>query len=184
MGRSTLDNSKVIQVIITDADGDPAGITVDTTGLATDVGQDEIVAAIEAIDIPTPVGAALETTQEQVLDTLQTPATGIPPRTVAFTGGDSVVTGVKVTGSSPFTAGAADTDESWALVGLALSFSAACTLTIEGGSQDLELDIPSAGVLILDQSDLPYTVTAVNTALTVGWSAGTCKGKIYCAKGV
>ena len=71
MGRSTLDNSKVIQVIITDADGDPAGITVDTTGLATDTGQQEIVDAIESIVIPAPVGVALETTQEDVLASLE-----------------------------------------------------------------------------------------------------------------
>jgi hypothetical protein len=91
---------------------------------------------------------------------------------------------VAVTNSTPVTLEAADADEVWAMFSFELSFSAACTLTIEGGTEDFVVNIPSAGIYSLADRPLAYCQTGINGAATITVSAGTCTGQVYYGKGV
>lgn len=171
---STLDRAKIHQVFITDADGDPAGITVDTTGLATDTGQAEIVAAIESISIPAPVGVALETTQEDVLSQLEAQtlildaqADVLPPRMLNGATGAVTTIAVNKSDTGATTLQAADTDEAWQLASAVLAIAGATTLTFDSGGVDLVLPIAAAGILILDHKESGWNTGAINTLFSL-----------------
>jgi len=130
---------------------------------------------------------ATESTLQDVLTELQTPATSIPPRTVTLNGGDANLQGIAVsmTTATSLQIAAADADESWGLFAGELSFSGATTITFEGGSSDLVLDVPGAGIYSINFREHPYCVTNINQAFTLTSSqAVNIKGKVYIAKGV
>lgn len=79
---------------------------------------------------------------------------------------------------------ASDADEVWGLFAWELSFSAACTLTFEGGAEDFVLSIPSAGIYSGVFREFPYCQTTVAQGLTITVSAGVAKGGVYAAKGL
>lgn len=116
---------------------------------------------------------------------LATPANGLPPKArvpLSLAGAPDMVP-VNFTNASPQTIEAADASLRWSIYGLLLSFSVAgATLTIEGGSEDLVIDIPNNGILDLADRELAYVTANVNQAMTLTVSTGTCKGVLYAMK--
>lgn len=90
----------------------------------------------------------------------------------------------EVTTGAPVTLEAADSDEVWAMFAAELSFTAACLLTFEGGAEDFVIRIPGAGIYSIVDRPLAYCQTAINGAMTITVSAGTCTGTGYFGKGM
>lgn len=129
-----------------------------------------------------------EATQQLVLAAVNATVPSIPITQPTFLNGSAPapvidMVPVNITTSSAFTLEAADATLRWGVFAWVLSFTAACTLTIEGGAEDLVFDIPGACIWPLDYVGLAYCQTTANQALTITVSAGTAKGGIYAVKG-
>lgn len=154
---------------------------------AVDENGDPVPGGGSGTDI-TPVVDAIEDTNTL----LAAPVSVVPPTQLMFLG-SSTPSGtvipvdavpVAIVSSAPVTIEAADADEVWGLFAAELYFSAACTFTIEGGTEDAVFVIAAAGWFSLLFRPLPYAQTTTAQAMTLTVSAGNCTGMVYCAKGV
>lgn len=126
---------------------------------------------------------------DEILTSLETSVTGLPPTTPEGFNGPNGVQGVKVTitGADTISAATADSDEVWDVVGWSLDFTAATTLTVscddDDATKDFVFPIPAAGIWDLDIVDYArFTSNNTNEPVRLINTAGNVSGIIYLRK--
>lgn len=155
---ASLDGSKIIMTLSVDEDGEPAAGG----------------------------GDASEATLQDILTELETPVDYLPPQPVT---NDSTLTRgtIAITTATDTTLVSGTASQTTRLHRIAITVSAACTITFKSASTSLgAFDFPSTGgVLVLDFNSYPWFRTAAAEALVLTTSAAiNVKGVFDYVKGV